>query len=335
MKARRVCSVLGAIFAAGILVCFGAVPDVAIAQTTIRVGKAFPGVFDFTPIDIGLVKGFFAKHGIVIQEFDFNGSAKLQQALAADAIDVGLGSGPELAFVERGAPVEGVAAFMGPPADLVLFARNQPSVQKLADLKGKRVSVSTVGSLTAWLAQEFARERGWGTNGIQVIALGAPSAQISALRDKQTDAMVTDLVKGTVFQQKNFGRIMLSFDKVAPDFITHVIYARNVFIRDHPDALRDFLAAWFDTVAYMRRHKSEAVTVAADVMHQPRDIVAKTYDVTMPAFSDTGRFEPKALAVLRRSFVEMGLLPTAPDMSKLYSENFLPQGGSQIAGRPN
>jgi hypothetical protein len=31
----------------------------------------------------------------------------------------------------------------------------------------------------------------------------------------------------------------------------------------------------------------------------------------------------------------MGLLPTAPDMSKLYSENFLPQGGSQIAGRPN
>jgi ABC-type nitrate/sulfonate/bicarbonate transport system substrate-binding protein len=334
MKARQRCKALCAVLIVGILAAFSVQSERALAET-IRVGKAFPGVFDFTPIDIGLTQGFFAKHGIVIEEFDFNGSAKLQQALAADAIDVGLGSGPELAFVERGAPVKGVAAFMGPPADLVLFARNQPAVQKLADLKGKRVSVSTVGSLTAWLAQEFARQQGWGTNGIPVIALGAPAAQISALRDKQTDAMVTDLVKGTVFQQKNFGRIVLYFDKVAPAFITHVTYARDALIRDHPEALRNFLAAWFETIGYMRRHKDETVKVAVDVMHQPRDIVAKTYDVTMPAFSDTGRFEPKALAVLRRSFVEMGLLPTAPDMTNLYTEKFLPHGGGQVAGGPN
>ena len=334
MKGRQIGKALYAALIA-ILAAFSMQPDRALAETSIRVGKAFPGVFDFTPIDIGLAQGFFAKHGIVIQEFDFNGSAKLQQALAADAIDIGLGSGPELAFVERGAPVKGVAAFMGPPADLVLFARNQPSVQKLTDLKGKRISVSTIGSLTAWLAQEFARQQSWGANGIQVVALGAPAAQISALRDKQTDAMVTDLVKGTVFQEKNFGRIVLYFDKVAPDFITHVTYARNALIRDHPDALRNFLAAWSETIAYMRRHKDETVKVAVDVMHQPRDIVAKTYDVTMPAFSDTGRFEPKALAVLRRSFVEMGLLPTAPDMSKLYTEKFLPHGGGQVAGRVN
>jgi hypothetical protein len=41
-------------------------------------------------------------------------------------------------------------------------------------------------------------------------------------------------------------------------------------------------------------------------------------------FSDTGRFEPKAVAVLSRSFVQMNLLPTEPDMSKLYTEKFLP-----------
>ncbi len=41
-------------------------------------------------------------------------------------------------------------------------------------------------------------------------------------------------------------------------------------------------------------------------------------------FSDTGRFDPKALAVLRKSFVEMKTLPEEPDMSKLYTEAFLP-----------
>jgi hypothetical protein len=60
-------------------------------------------------------------------------------------------------------------------------------------------------------------------------------------------------------------------------------------------------------------------------MHQSPDIAAKAYDAVMPVFSDTGRFEPKAVAVLSRSFVQMKLLPTEPDMSKLYTEKFLPK----------
>jgi len=48
------------------------------------------------------------------------------------------------------------------------------------------------------------------------------------------------------------------------------------------------------------------------------------YDELMPMFSDHGRFNPKALATLSRSFVDMKTLPEAPDMSKLYTEAFLP-----------
>jgi hypothetical protein len=45
----------------------------------------------------------------------------------------------------------------------------------------------------------------------------------------------------------------------------------------------------------------------------------------MPIFNPTGRFNPKALDALARSFVELGLLPDAPDMSRLYTEAFLPK----------
>jgi hypothetical protein len=38
--------------------------------------------------------------------------------------------------------------------------------------------------------------------------------------------------------------------------------------------------------------------------------------------SDVGQFE--ALAVLRRSSVAVNLLPSAPDIGKLYAEKFLP-----------
>jgi hypothetical protein len=44
----------------------------------------------------------------------------------------------------------------------------------------------------------------------------------------------------------------------------------------------------------------------------------------MPMFSDDGRFDAKALDTLANSYVELKVLPTAPDMSKLYTEAFLP-----------
>ncbi len=68
------------------------------AESTLRVGKAISGPFDFTPLDIGIAKGFYRQQGLEIEAINFAGSAKLQQALAADAVDIGLGSGPELAF---------------------------------------------------------------------------------------------------------------------------------------------------------------------------------------------------------------------------------------------
>ena len=44
----------------------------------------------------------------------------------------------------------------------------------------------------------------------------------------------------------------------------------------------------------------------------------------MPILSLDGHFDPAALAVLARSFVEMKTLPSAPDMGKLYTEALLP-----------
>lgn len=85
-----------------------------------------------------------------------------------------------------------------------------------------------------------------------------------------------------------------------------------------------FLAAWYETIAYMGAHKTEAVKIGADVMKKSLPISEKSYDVLMPVFSTDGKFDPTALATLRKSYVEMKLLPKEPDMSKLIDTRFLP-----------
>ena len=299
----------------------------ALAQAKLRVGKAIALPFDFVPLDVGIEKGFFKAHGLEIEVVNFAGSAKLQQGLAADAIDLGLGSGPELVFVAKGNSDLGICAYAG-PMGLILIVRPDAGINTVADLKGKKISVSTGGGLTDWAVRETSRQQGWGADGIAVTPLGADEAQVAALKTKEIDGMAIDVAGAYRLQGEGSAKILLHFSTIAPDFINHITYATNKMIAEHPDQLRAFLAGWFETIRWMRKNKDETVKIAAPVMHQPPDIAARAYDEIMPSFSDTGRFDPKALAVLARSFVQMGQLPSEPDMSKLYTEKFLPNSGS-------
>jgi NitT/TauT family transport system substrate-binding protein len=320
-RAGRAIVALAALVVLALLAGGGA----ARADATLRVGKAIAGPFDFTPLDVGIAKGFFHAHGIAIDETNFAGSAKLQQGLAANAIDIGLGSGPELVFVAKGNTDLGVAAFAGPPDGLVLVVRANAPIKTLADLKGRKISCSTVDGLTYWMVQEVSRRQGWGPDGIDVVPLGTDTAQVAAMLTGSTDGMPIDVATATILEQKGQARILLVFGDVVHDFINHVTFATHDLIKNRPDDLRAFLAAWFETVKWMRKNKDETVKIVAPVMNKPPEIAARAYDIVMPSLLDDGHFDPKGLATLARSFVDMEVLRSEPDMSKLYTEAYLPK----------
>src|ERR1700692_4689352 len=112
--ANRTATLLAAALAGALI----AAPAQAIE--TLRVGKAVPESFSSTPLDIGIRKGFFKNNGLDVEGSAFAGDAKLQQAMAADSIDMALGSGTALAFIVKGSPIKGVAAMAGPPLPLPL-----------------------------------------------------------------------------------------------------------------------------------------------------------------------------------------------------------------------
>jgi ABC-type nitrate/sulfonate/bicarbonate transport system substrate-binding protein len=292
------------------------------AVETLRVAKAVPEAFSFTPLDIGIRKGFFAKNGVEVEASAFAGDAKLQQAMTANSIDMGIGSGPGMAFIVKGSTVKAVAAMAGPPLLLAIVVRPD-GAKSMAELKAKKISVSTAGSLTYWLVSETSRRQGWGPQGIDIQPMGAMSGQIAALKRGDVDGIVMDLSTAFDLENRGEGRIMVRFGDLQ-DFIVHVIYATDALIASRPDAIRGFLKGWFETIAFMRKNKAETVAIAKDAIGKDADIVGRTYDEVMPMFSDDGRFKSSALAVLAKSFVELNTLPAEPDMSKLYTEAFLP-----------
>jgi len=301
-----------------------AATGLAMAQTAIKVGKANPVAFNFMPLDVGMTAGIFKKHNVDAQKIDFAGSARLQQALAAGAIDIGLGAGPEFASLVKGSPAISVGQLAGKPSLLGIIVNKDSPIKSAADLKGKKISVSTAGSLTQWLVRELSRRQGFGPTGIEAPPLGADAAQIAAMRTKQVDGVVIDLATAYQLEERGEARLLLKFGDIVDHFIIMVIWAHKDFVAKNPDEVRNFLAGWYESIAYMKANKQKTVDIIAPLMNVSPAIAARTYDELMDAMSSDGKFDPQGLEVLAASFPELGLLDTKPDLTKYINTSFLP-----------
>jgi NitT/TauT family transport system substrate-binding protein len=125
-------------------------------------------------------------------------------------------------------------------------------------------------------------------------------------------------------EEDGTGRVVVQFGDLIKTFHIYVIYARKAFARQSPDAVRAFLAGWFETIDWMKQHRAETIAIVQKSAGVSAALAARDYDELSGMFNRTGRFDPKALAVLSRSFVEMGMLPQEPDMKTLITEEYLP-----------
>jgi NitT/TauT family transport system substrate-binding protein len=308
------------------LVCAALVLSAPLAARaeTLNVGKGGPQAFPFAVVDVGLAEGIVQKHGLDAKLSNFESATKIHQALATGDIDIALASGPDMAFIAKGSPARSIAAMAGRPDSMGLVVGSDSPIRAADGLKGKNISVTSTGSLTNWLAHELSKQQGWGADGINVLALGGQSSQVAALKTHQTDGMVMDLTSAHRLEDAGDVRILVHFGTIVPNFHTHVMHATKTLLASNPDAARRFLAAWFETIAFMRSHKPETVKITAGVMGVSEHLADLTYDDMMPMMSTDGCFDAKALAVLRRSYVEIGLLTEEPDMATLYTEEYLP-----------
>ena len=294
------------------------------AADKVRLGKAQGGAWTFLVADIGLEAGIFARYGIDLDIIDLAGDAKVQQAFAAGSIDFGLGSGPGLAFAAKGSPVIGVAVFAGAPRNIAATVRFDSPIKSVAGLKGKRIAVSTVGSLSDWLARQMAITEGWGPNGITAVPLGAIASSVAALIAGQVDAVVLATEAGFQLEDRHEGRVLVGMDKYAPHFITHVIFTRKRILADNPGLIDRFLKGFFASIVFAKDNKDKMSEAAERIIHQSPAVAERTYDYEISMLSEDGRFDRAAVEALKASFVEMGTLTTKPSDDELFTTRFLP-----------
>lgn len=292
--------------------------------TKVRVGKAISSSFPFSGLELGVKTGIWKSAGLDVEILTFRGDGQVQQALAAGSIDFGFGSGPGMGYAAKGVPAHAVAAVANKPANMALVVGKASRVTTIAGLKGKRIGVSTAGSLTDWLARNIAVSNKWKTTDIEILPMGDMRARLAAMRSGELAAAVTSVQEAYEIQDNGQGTVLATFADVVPHFHTHVVFARDALIKGNPELVRRFLKAWFTVAAYMRDHRAEAVKSAADTMKLDSKVIDETYPIEISGMNFDGRFDPAALEVIRSSLKDLGILDTAPPVSAMLAPGFAP-----------
>ncbi|TCK20946.1 ABC transporter substrate-binding protein [Pseudonocardia endophytica] len=206
----------------------------------------------------------------------FPAAAPLLEALRGEAVDIGVaGDSPTLNALGASDDISIVSATRTPSAGglAVLVPPGSP-IRSVADLRGKRVSPTTQGSIGHYLLLQALREAGIPANEVQISFL-QPVDAAAAFRTGAIDAWSTWDPYTAVAQQDNGARVVRDNRGLSPGL--SFLDANNDSL-DDPDkraAMTDFVARYARALEWAQSHPDELTAIYAKLTQRPPE-VAKT-----------------------------------------------------------
>ncbi len=241
------------------------------------------------PLNFGIKKGYFAEEGIDLKIVTIAGGPASVTAAASGEADFGGMGSPILVGIAAGVPITIVASPPHSGENFVLIAK--PQYKSFAELKGKTVSPGNVGGGSSDAFVMIAKAKGFKSSDFQLMNAGPSANSLAALQAGRVEAIIAGEVVGVKAELEGFGKIL----ERAVDYFGHYqhsfIFATNSFIKEKPEAVRGFLAAYRKTLEYIKAHPDEAIQFAVKELQQDEKPYTKVYQKEIPQWDTTGRID--------------------------------------------
>jgi NitT/TauT family transport system substrate-binding protein len=225
-----------------------------------RVRMAYASIAgSMLPAWIAKDEGIFQKYNLDVEMMYIAGQAKSAEAMVAREIDFAIGP----ATLAMGPGLEGadLVMVMAWSAKSAFAVYSQPSIQSVADLRGKRIGVSRRGSATEiWAATVLDKYGLKPDRDYAFLAMGGQPEQLAGLQNGAVDAAVLGVP--TNLQARKLGmRELMSYRDHGLDFAFGGAVTSQRFLREQPDVSERVVKALAEGVAVMMQDDERAIAV--------------------------------------------------------------------------
>ena len=153
---------------------------------TIAVGGK--NLFYYLPLTIAEQLGYFKAEGLDVTIVDFAGGSRALQAVVGGSADVVSGAFEHTINMQfKGQPMRAfVLQGAAPQIVLGVNPKTLPNFKSVADLKGKKVGVTSRGSGAEFQLLDMLKGAGMSGSDVTIVPVGAPNTALPAIQPWQT-----------------------------------------------------------------------------------------------------------------------------------------------------
>jgi len=311
------------LFTCGVL-SWDSVISNAPSQERVRIGISTASL-GFLPTIIAERKGFYAKHGLSTEHVQI-ACAIATNALLSDDLDYAVCTGPGISGAIKGLPIKLIMTTQDRLGYLLLVKSN---VQKLPDLRGKTIGISSFGSqaylTTVTLFRGAGMEPGKDVN---LLPAGDNAARLQAMDAGKIDASILSSPFDIFGAKKGYKVLLWSRDHVP--LTQNAVVVTDKKLKQSPDQVKRTIKGSIEALRFIREHQEESVAIASKWLRMDPATTRAAFENYLPCYSADGSLSDQALRDLIQYELDRGPVKKEIPLSQVASRELLAQAQKEL-----
>ncbi len=241
---------------------------------------AFPSPsIQILPMMVAAERGFYKGEGLDLELIFVRGAATAVQALLANQIHFIFSIGPQMPAVWEGNDIIILAQQVGRPTFSMVVT---PDIQKISDLKGKKLGVTFGGSTAAGTKALLELNNINSEKDVQYISLPGNEPKIAALKQGIISGALLAPPADYLAMKAGLKRL-LSLADVFKDTAFTGLAANARTIKENPQMVRRMVRAIVRSVLHTRDNPEDAIQVATKRLGLDRETAQDAYQMIREA----------------------------------------------------
>jgi NitT/TauT family transport system substrate-binding protein len=241
---------------------------------------AYPSAnVQFLPAFVALEKGFYKREGLDAELISVRNAVTAVQALLGNQIHFIFSVGPQMPSIWEGAEIILLAQMIGRPTFSMVVTQD---IQKVTDLKGKKIGVSFGGSTFAGTKALLELYKMNPEKDIQYVSIPGSQPKIAAMQQGIIQAALLAPPSDYIAIKAGFKRLINLAD-LFKDTSFSGLAATGKTIRENPQFVKRMVRAIVRGVRHSRDYPEDAIQTMIKHWRMERDVSVDAYNLVKEA----------------------------------------------------
>jgi NitT/TauT family transport system substrate-binding protein len=311
-------------------------------KITIMVGGATKIIY--LPAKLTEQLGYFKDEGLDVEVQSQPAGVDAENELLAGAVQGVVGFYDHTIDLQsKGKEIQTLVVFGQVPGEVEMVSNAAAgTIKSMADVKGKTLGVTGLGSSTSFLTQYLAQRAGIPSNQYTLLPVGADATFIAAVKQNRIDAGMTTEPTVSRLLQTGDAKVLVDMRTIegtraalGGTYPASSFYVQRAWAQSHKDEATKLARAFSRTLNFIATHSAAEIAdkMPKDYYGNNKDLYVKALNASLPMFTKDGRMPAdgpetvlKVLAAFNPSVKGKHI-----DLAKTYSNDYLPAATATAA----